>query len=56
MEREREREKKCMRDREEYVKQISKEALTVAEHLSSATEDNILHILDDDEEDPAESG
>ena len=40
----------------EYVEQIAKEALTVAEPVLPAAEENILHILEDDEEDPAESG
>ena len=40
----------------EYVEKIRKEALTVAEPILPAAEENILHILEDDEEDPAESG
>ena len=48
--------KKLLSKQQEYVEQIAKEALTVADPLSAAVEDNILHILDDDEEDPAESG
>ena len=48
---------KLLTKQREYVKQIAEEALTVAEPLRPAAEDNILHILDDDEEeDPAESG
>ena len=38
------------------IKQIAEEALTVAEPIRPAAEDSILHILEDDEENPAESG
>ena len=47
---------KLLSKQREYVKQIAEEALTVAEPLRPAAEDNILHILDEDKEDPAESG
>ena len=43
----------------DYVGKITEETLKVAEPLQPATEDSILHILDDDDEEvenPAESG
>ena len=40
----------------QYVKKIAEEALTVAEPVRPAAEDSILHILEDDEENLAESG
>ena len=47
---------KLLAKQREYVKQIAEEALTVAEPIRLAAEDSILHILDDEEENPAESG
>ena len=47
---------KLLSRQREYVEQIAKEALTVAEPVLLAAQENILHILVDDEENPAESG
>ena len=47
---------KLLSKQREYVEQIAKEALTVTDHVIPVVEENILHILEDDEEDPAESG
>ena len=47
---------KLLSKQREYVEQIAKEALTVAEPVLLAAEENIMHILEDNEEDQAESG
>ena len=47
---------KLLTKQRENVKKIVDEALSVAEPIRPAAEDSILHILEDDEENPAESG
>ena len=50
---------KLLTKQREYVKKIEQEALTVAKPISTMTDhddENILHILEDEEEDPEESG
>ena len=42
---------KLLSKQREYVEQIAKEAFTVAEPVLSVAEENILHTLEDDEED-----
>ena len=48
-----------MTKKREYVEKMAQEALMVVEPIpvtATHCEENILHILEDDEEDPVESG